>query len=241
MMTVKEVSRISGVSVRTLHHYDAIGLLSPAQVTPAGYRLYDEGSMARLKTILLLRELQFPLKKIGQILDSPGFDPISALEDQILLLELQRQHLDELIAHARSIQQKGVIDMDFTPFDRSELDRYADEAAARWGKTDAYQEYSRKTAGKSKQAQAAANDGLMDLFRKFGQIRDTDPTGAQAQAMVKELQDYITTNYYTCTPEILKGLGQMYVCDERMQKNIDKAGGEGTAAFASQAIAHSCK
>ena len=86
MWTVKQVSRITGVSVRTLHHYDAIGLLRPAKVTDAGYRLYDDAALRRLQNILLFRELQFPLKEIKAILDSPDFDPTAALEQQIRLL-----------------------------------------------------------------------------------------------------------------------------------------------------------
>ena len=103
MKTVKEVSLLTGVSVRTLHHYDAIGLLKPTRVTEAGYRLYDDTALGRLQTILLFRQLQFPLKEIRDILDSPGFDPMEALTQQIHLLELQRQQLDNLISHARKI------------------------------------------------------------------------------------------------------------------------------------------
>ena len=139
MKTVKQVSKLTGVSVRTLHHYDSIGLLKPTQVTEAGYRLYDDTALQRLQTILLFRELQFPLREIRTILDSPGFDPRDALEQQICLLELQRQHLDELISHARKIKQTGVIHMDFTAFDRSKIDEYAAQAKSNWGKTDAYQ------------------------------------------------------------------------------------------------------
>ena len=107
MKTVKEVSFLTGISVRTLHHYDAIGLLKPTRVTEAGYRLYDDAALRRLQTILLLRQLEFPLKQIREILDAPGFDPVAALEDQIRLLELKRQHLDNLIAHARKLQTTG--------------------------------------------------------------------------------------------------------------------------------------
>ena len=125
MKTVKQVSHLSGVSVRTLHHYDAIGLLPPTQVTEAGYRLYDDAALQRLQSILLLRHLQFPLKQIKQILDAPGFDPVTALEQQIHLLQLQRQHLDDLIAHARQIQSSGGNFMDFSAFDTTQIDRYA--------------------------------------------------------------------------------------------------------------------
>ena len=86
MKTVTEVSKITGVSVRTLHHYDAIGLLRPTAVTEAGYRLYDDEALGRLQTILLFRQLQFPLKEIKKILDSPNFDPQEALAQQIELL-----------------------------------------------------------------------------------------------------------------------------------------------------------
>ena len=105
MKTGKEVSCLTGVSVRSLHHYDAIGLLKPAKVTEAGYRLYDDAALGRLQTILLFRELQFPLKEIKEMLDAADFDPIAALDDQIRLLQLRREHLDRLIEHARTIKK----------------------------------------------------------------------------------------------------------------------------------------
>ena len=128
MKTVKEVSRITGVSVRTLHHYDAIGLLRPTQVTESGYRLYDDAALQRLQTILFFRELEFPLQEIKDILDTPNFDPREALADQIHLLELRKQHLENLIALARKIHKTGVIDLNFKPFDKHEMDAYAAEA-----------------------------------------------------------------------------------------------------------------
>ena len=235
MKTVKEVSQLTGVSVRTLHHYDAIGLLHPTRVTDSGYRLYDDTALRRLNAILLLRELEFPLKEIGQILDSPGFDPIAALEDQIRLLELKREHLDQVIAHARSIQKTGVIELNFKPYDNSEQERYAAEAKERWGKTDAYREYEAK--GKSQKENRFAGEAMMDIFREMGQIRDLAPDAPVAQALAAKLRDHITANYYTCTKQILAGLGQMYVADERFKANIDAAGGEGTAEFAAKVIA----
>ena len=138
MKTVKEVSRITGVSVRTLHHYDAIGLLKPTQVTEAGYRLYDDSALARMQSILLFRQLQFPLKEIRIILDSPDFDPMEALSQQVHLLEMQRNHLEQLISHAREIQRTGVFTMDFSKFDTSEIERYTEEAKQKWGSTNAW-------------------------------------------------------------------------------------------------------
>ena len=241
MKTVNEVSKRTGVSVRTLHHYDAIGLLRPTRVTEAGYRLYDDTALVRLHQILLLRELEFPLKDIKAILDAPGYDAGDALKRQIHLLELRKTHLEGLIAHARQIEKTGVIPMDFTPFDTTELDRYAAEAKAKWGKTDAYREYEQKTAGQTKDAQKATGDGLMDIFREISAVRHLDPAAAEAQALVAKLQSYITANYYTCTKQILRGLGQMYIAGDSMTDNINAAGGDGTAEFAHQAIEIYCK
>ena len=241
MKTVTEVSRLTGVSVRTLHHYDAIGLLKPTRVTEAGYRLYDDAALGRLQTILLFRELQFPLKEIRQILDTPGFDPVAALTQQIKMLELQRDHLNDLIAHARQIQKTGVMDMNFKPFDKTEMEAYTAQAKAKWGKTDAYKEFQQKTAGQTQQQIQSTGDALMDIFAEIGTIRDGSPGSPEAQALVAKLQAFITDNYYTCTKQILRGLGQMYVAGDSMTDNINKAGGAGTAEFAHQAIEIYCK
>ena len=234
MKTVAEVSRLTGISVRTLHHYDAIGLLKPAAVTEAGYRLYDAAALQRLQSILLFRELQFSLKEIASILDNPEFDPAEALRQQIHLLELQKDRLETLIQFAREIEQKGYNYMNFQAFDKTEQNQYTEEVKARWGKTEAYQEYRQRGS-------QSGGDALMALFADLGQIRHLPPESAEAQAAVKAIQDHISANYYTCTKEIFAGLGQMYVQDERFRRNIDNAGGEGTAEFAAKAINIYCK
>ncbi len=241
MKTVKEVSRTTGVSVRTLHHYDAIGLLKPTKITGAGYRLYDDAALQRLQTILFFRELEFPLQEIKDILDTPNFDPREALADQIHLLELRKQHLDDLISHARRIQKTGVISMNFKPFDTTELDNYASEAKAKWGKTEAYKEFEKKSAGQSKEKQKFDGDALMAKFAEIGKLRHLSPEAPEVQEAVAGIQAFITEHYYNCTKQIFAGLGQMYVADERFLKNIDAAGGEGTAQFVSRAIEIYCK
>ena len=241
MRTVQQVSKLTGVSVRTLHHYDRIGLLKPTKITEAGYRLYDDEALRKLQSILFFRELEFPLKQIMEFLDDPFFDPQAVLADQIRLLEMRAEQLEQLISHARQIQKTGVIPMDFSVFDRSRQDAYAAEAKKRWGKTDAYKEFEEKTAGQTQAQQNAAADGLMAIFSRLGAIRTADPASPEAQALVKELQDYITANYYTCTKQILRGLGMMYIAGDEMTENIDKTGGEGTARFAQQAIEIYCK
>ena len=239
MLTVHEVSERTGVSVRTLHHYHAIGLLTPAEVTQAGYRLYDDGSLKRLHSILFFRELQFSLKEIKGILDDPGFDPQKALDQQIRLLELQRERIDRIIKQAKDMK-KGDRTMGFDIFDQREIEKYKQEAKEKWGGTEAYKESERKAAGRTSGQESGIVEGLMDVFRELGALRELPPEDPAVQEKVAYLQQYITDHYYTCTNEILKGLGQMYVCDERFRGNIDKAGGEGTAAFASRAIAVYC-
>ena len=242
MMTVHEVSKLTGVSVRALHHYDQLGLLKPAEVTEAGYRLYDEGSLARLQSILLFRELQFPLKDIGEILDSPTFDRNKALDQQIRLLELQKEHLENLIEFAKGMKLVGVKRMtDFTAFDTKKIDDYAREAKASWGQTKEWKEYEQKAQGRTREDNAALARGMMDIFAEFGAIRDQDPASPAAQALVDKLQSYITEHYYTCSDEILLSLSKMYDGGGTMTENIDKVGGPGTGDFAARAIAVHCK
>lgn len=237
MQTVKEVSKRAGVSVRTLHHYDAIGLLKPTAATEAGYRLYDDGALARLQSILLFRELQFSLGEIKTILDNPAFDAQAALDQQIQLLELQRKRLDGLITFAREIKEKGVETMEFQAFDKRELERWRAEAKEKWGATAAYAEWSERESGGG---DLAADQGLMALFAEIGALRGQSPADGAAQEKIAALQAFITGHYYHCTKEILAGLGRMYTGDPRFQAQIDRAGGDGTADFAAEAIACYC-
>lgn len=236
MMTVNEVSKISGVSIRALHHYDHIGLLPATKVTDAGYRLYDDTALERLQHILLFKELEFSLKDIKEILDSPGFDRSKALEQQIHLLELRKEHLQNLIDLARGIKAIGVKKMSFEAFDTKKIDEYAAQAKASWGKTDAYKEFEQKAAGRTKEEDQKLGIEMMDIFREFGEIREHKPDSTEAIALAKKLQEFITNNFYSCTDEILLSLGGMYAGGGDLTANIDKVGGEGTAEFACWAI-----
>lgn len=240
MRTVNEVSKITGVSVRTLHHYDAIGLLKPTEVTEAGYRMYDDTAIGRLQSILLFRELQFPLKEIKSILDSSYFDPTEALTQQIELLELQYKHIGELISFAREIKDKGVNAMNFKVFDRRKIEQYKTEVKAKWGNTQAYKEYEQRAAIRSDLKCNEAASRMMTIFAEIGAYRHLSPSAKEVQERIAALQKLITDNYYACTDEILNGLGQMYASDGRFKANIDKAGGDGTAEFAKQAISVYC-
>ena len=209
MMTVQKVSQLTGVSIRTLQYYDKIGLLPPTEYTDAGYRLYDDKALETLQQILLFRELEFPLKDIGKIIGSPDFDRNKALEQQIELLTLKKEHIENLIDLARGIQLLGVRHLKFDAFDTKKIDEYAARAKASWGNTPAYKEFEEKSKGRTKEQDREISLGMMDIFTEFGAIRTSEPGSEQAQALVKKLQDYITAHFYTCTDEILKGLGKM--------------------------------
>ena len=204
MLTVNEVSKLTGVSVRSLHHYDAIGLLKPAKVTEAGYRLYGDDELERLQNILLFRELQFPLKQIKLILDSPEFDQKEALSQQITLLELQLKRTQELISFARELQEKGVEKMDFKAFDKKEIEQYEKEVRERWGGTKPYDESQQKTKGRTDMEQKEIGSRLMTLFAEIGKLRQSSPAERTVQDKVAGKQKFITEHYYPCTDDILR-------------------------------------
>lgn len=240
MMTVNEVSKLTGVSIRTLQYYDKIGLLKPTGYTKSGYRLYDDTAMEKLQHILLFRELEFPLKEIKEIISGPDFDRNRALEQQITLLTMKKEHLENLINFARGIQLIGVKTMDFSVFDTSKIDEYARQAKEQWGKTPEYQEFEQKSQGITKEEEQTVMQGFVQLFVEFGQMKTSDPGADQVQAQVKKLQDYISKYFYKCSNEILFGLGRMYAGGGEFTANINKMGGEGTAEFASEAIRIFC-
>ena len=239
-MQIKEFAKLCGVSVRTLHYYDEIGILKPSFVDKdTGYRYYDEASLLRMQEILFYRELDFSLKSIAEILSSPDYNKEKALTGQKKLLTLKKERLERLISAVDSAM-KGEIVMKV--FDNSEFEKYKTEAKEKWGSTEAYKEYSEKTKDYTAQKWSNVAEGLDAIMKDFSLAMKADntPDGEEAQSLVKALQEYITETSYTCTKEILFGLGQMYVCDERFKSNIDKYGG-GTAEFISKAIEIYCK
>ena len=240
LMSVHEVAELTGITARTLHYYDEIGLLKPTKVTEAGYRMYDDKALSRLQNILLFRELEFPLKEIKEILNSPNFDPSEVIAQQIELLELQYKHIGELIAFTREIQKKGAAAMNFDVFDKSEIEKYEAEVKAKWGNTKAYQEYKQKDIPRNGSNYSKIANELLTMFSELGELKHLNPSTDEVQNKIAALQKFITDNYYVCTNEILGGLGEMYVCDERFRSNIDKAGGDGTADFVKQAIVVYC-
>ena len=241
MKKINEVSNVSGVSIRTLQYYDNIGLLKATKRTESGYRLYDDTALEQLQQILLFRELKFPLKEIKIMMSSPNFDKTKALNQQIKLLTLRKERLDNLIKFAREIKKKGGIVMDFKAFNTSEIQEYAKRTKAEWGNTSQYSEFIKKASNKTKEENELIASRFMQIFAKFGKLRNKDISSVEVQTQVQQLQNYITEHFYNCTKEILAFLGKMYVQSSEFKANIDNVGGDGTALFVSNAISEYCK
>jgi DNA-binding transcriptional MerR regulator len=243
-LTVGAVARLSGVTVRTLHHYDEIGLVSPGGRTDAGYRLYGREEMARLQEVLFFRELGFPLDEIGRILEDPRYRRADALRRQRDLLERKAGRLGNLIEavdRAIDAERTGITmtpeDMlevfgDFDPAD------YAEEAHERWGGTEAYAESMRRTASYTKQDWLRIQEEANDINQAFLALMDEGAPagGAEAMDLAERHRAHISRWFYDCSYEIHAGLGEMYVADPRFTANIDRAGA-GLAEYLSRAIA----
>ncbi|PKR76869.1 MerR family transcriptional regulator [Halalkalibacillus sediminis] len=234
-MKVNEVSKVSGVSVRTLHHYDEIGLLKPEKSAGSGYRNYSDQDLSTLQQILFFRELDFPLKKIKEIINRPDYDQLEALEMHRELLRKKREKLDAMLETINETieKEKGGVTMSndekFKGFDFSH-NPYEHEARKRWG--DEAVDEARKNAMKmSKEHQEEMNE----IYRKLAAIRHENPKSEQAQAAIRKWYDYLNAHFTTYSPDAFQGLGMMYVQDERFTKNIDQFG-DGLAVFMSEAM-----
>ncbi|MGG7177005.1 MerR family transcriptional regulator [Clostridium paraputrificum] len=247
---VKEVAGICGVSVRTLHHYDQIGLLKPKQITSAGYRIYTDSDLERLQQILFFKELDFNLQDIKNILDNPSFDRKLALKTHRELLIEKRERIERIIKSVdntiESIEgEKKMSKKDmFDGFDMSKIEehkaKYAEETKEKYGDSDAYKESEKKTGKYSKEDWSRVMGEANEIYNKIANLMERGPEDEEVQKLVEEWRNHITKNFYNCTPEIFAGLGQMYVYDERFTKNIDKVK-PGLAQFLSNAMEIYCK
>lgn len=243
-LTVGEIARLTGVTVRTLHHYDEIGLVVPGARSDAGYRWYGPAEIARLQEVLFFRELGFGLSAIREIVDDPGYRRREALERQRRLLEARVERLlavidavDAAVAAergGRAMTAEEMLEV-FGGFDPAE---YEDEARDRWGETDAYRESARRTAGYTSADGERMREEAAAVDRAFLDLMEAGvPPGAPAAAeAVARHREHIDRWFYPCSPEIHAGLGRMYLADPRFRETIDRAG-EGLAAYLSAAIA----
>lgn len=229
------MAQLAGISVRTLHHYDEIGLLHPSRKTEAGYRLYSEADLETLQQILFFRELGFSLKKIKGVMHRPTFDRYEALKVQRNMLLEKRDRLNRMIALIeKTIQHtKGEIPLTnkekFAGFNFKE-NRYEQEARKRWG-DEAVDHSIEKMENLSDEEQAE----MAKTWEKLAHIRHLPPTSLEAQEAIERWFHLLNDNFGNYSLDAFKGLGQMYVADERFTKNIDRFG-EGLAQFMCEAM-----
>lgn len=240
MKTIGEVSALAGITVRTLHHYDERGLLTPSGRSDAGYRLYADGDLERLQEILGWRALGFSLGEIGELLDEPGHDPLSALRTQRELVdtELARlttlaRALDRAIAAAEHGEEQQE-DKVFNGFDPSQ---YEDEARERWGHTDAYRESARRAASYGEEQWREIKAQAQDIARRFAELkRSGQPAdGEPVRAVAERARLHIDHWFYPCSRARHRALGEMYVSDPRFAAHYEKVE-PGLAAYVRDAI-----
>jgi DNA-binding transcriptional MerR regulator len=226
--SVNQLAKLAGVSVRTLHHYDAIGLLRPARAERNGYRRYGDAELMKLQQILFFRELEFPLEEIRRILSSPGFDMRAALRDQRRLIALKRKRLDGLTRTIDRTMKKlddeiRMQDQElYDDFSKEEMDAYAAEAKERWGRTEAYKQSMERYKKMTKEDLAkikADGDRWMKAFAALaGEAAPSDP---RVQKMIAEHYESLRT-WYEPNLAMYRGLGEMYVNDPRFTATYDK-------------------
>jgi DNA-binding transcriptional MerR regulator len=242
-LTVGEIAKLSGLTVRTLHHYEAIGLVVPGARTEAGYRLYGRPEIERLQEVLFFRELGFGLDEIRSMLEAQAYDRTALLSKQreLLLAKTRRlarmiEAIDAAIATATkgtTMTNEKMLEV-FGDFDPAQ---HEDEARERWGDTDAYRQSVSRTARYTKTdwqqiggEAAAINDAFIALMRA-----GIPPTDDEARSVAEQHRAHISKWFYECTPEVHAGLGRMYVEDERFTRNIDRAA-PGLARYMSAAM-----
>lgn len=244
LMTVNVVAKMTGITIRTLHYYDQIELLSPTCVSSANYRFYSHEDLDRLQQILFFKEVGFNLKEIKAIMSAPIYSKEEALKKHVEILVLKRKRIDELIELIDKAL-KGESKINFSVFNEDKIielqQRYHQEVLERWENTTAYQQYKNKYAGMEKKKEWQLLDSAArKIFGKIFQHIDETPDSKNVQAVIHEWRNFISANYYDCSIEMLRYLGFLYISDERFSSTINSYGDERLSEFVNQAITIYC-
>jgi DNA-binding transcriptional MerR regulator len=240
--TVKTVSQLAGVSIRTLHHYDAIGLLKPAGVTAAGYRLYSDADLRRLQQILFFREMEVGLEEIRGILDDPAFDRRAALESHREALVARQRRLRRLLRTIditlESLKEGTPMEGEsmFEGFDPS---RYEEEARERWGDTPEWKESRQRTRRYTREDWAAIRKEAGEITGGIAARMAHGPSDPQVQDLVRRYREHISRSYYDCSAEVFRGLADLYLQDARFTASWERIA-PGLARFMSEAMRLYC-
>ena len=225
--TVQQLADLAGISVRTLHHYDEIGLLKPSRIKLNGYRSYEETELLSLQQILFFKELKFPLSEIAKIIKDPNFKMETALKDQKKMLELKKKRLDNLTRTIdRTIKkinkQKNMEDKElYEGLSNEKMEEYAKEAKERWGNTEAYKESAKRVAKMSKDQMTKIQKDADALMKEIAENMDLPPGSEKTQSLIKKHYDGLKI-FYEPSAQMYRGLGNMYVSDPRFTAYYDK-------------------
>ncbi|OEU94772.1 MerR family transcriptional regulator [Streptomyces oceani] len=229
--SVGQVADFAGITVRTLHHYDEVGLLPPSERTSVGHRRYGEADLDRLQQILFYRELGFSLEEVAVLLDDPEVDPFEHLRRQHVLLEERIGRLREMAAAVKQAMEARRMGIQLTPEERLEVfggsdpEQYSEEVEQRWGDTEAYRESQRRAASYTKEDWQRIERERQDNERSFGAAfaAGTPADSAEAMDLAEEHRQHIHRNFYDCSYEMQGCLGELYVSDERFRQHYDEA------------------
>jgi DNA-binding transcriptional MerR regulator len=241
--TVGELARLAGVTVRTLHHYDRIGLVRPSHRTSAGYRSYDVRDLDRLQQVLVYRELGFPLDEVATLLDDVDADPAEHLRRQHRLLRDRLERTQAMVAAVEKEMEARQMGISLTPEERFEVfgdwlpEEYAAEAEENWGDTEAWAQSQRRTSAMTKDDWLRVKAEGDDVERRFAEaLRAGVPADSEtAMDLAEEHRQQIDRNFYDCSPEMHAGLGRMYVEDERFTAHYEQVA-PGLAQYVSTAV-----
>ncbi|MEV5005596.1 MULTISPECIES: MerR family transcriptional regulator [unclassified Streptomyces] len=241
--SVGQVAGFAGVTVRTLHHYDDIGLLVPGERSHAGHRRYGDADLDRLQQILFYRELGFPLEEVAALLDDPEADPGAHLRRRHELLTARIEKLKKMAAAVEKAMEARRMGIDLTPEERFEVfgdhdpEQYTDEVRQRWGDTEAYRQSQRRTASYTKEDWKRLTEEQDAIHRRMAALLDAGtPAGSEAAMDVaEEHRRFISGSYYDCGHEMHTCLAQMYVADPRFTATYEKIR-PGLAAYLREAI-----
>jgi DNA-binding transcriptional MerR regulator len=242
--SVGEVARLSGVSIRTLHHYDEIGLLSPSGRTKAGYRRYASEDLERLQQILCYRSLGFDLREIATILDDPHTDPLEHLRRQRALLESRIQDLEKMVRTVEKTMEAKKMGISLSPeemfevFGEHDPTEHAEEVEQRWGKTDAFAESRRRTSKYRKEDWKRLGQEAEEIAAGLAEAlrRGLPATSTAAMDLAEKARRHIDRWFYACSHEMHEKLGEMYVADPRFAKHYEDRQ-PGLAVYVRDAIA----
>ena len=244
--SIGETAKLVGVSVKTLRYYDNVGLLKPAKISESGYRYYTSDEISTLYQILFYRELEFSIEQIKVILSSPDNDKLECLKKHQKLLLMKKAHIEQLIETInqtikgeKTMNKKSNITINEII---SMKQKYADEVVQKYGNTKEFLQSEQRENSRNdsqKELVLAEQEEIFDLFA-FLAGKNSEPESEEVQEVVEKWLDFICQNYYDCSLEIFRGLGEMYVLDERFKDYLNRHG-EGTAELMSKTIAYYCK